>query len=81
MAWFVLMFALGMPYLDRAFARAGPPPAIAMRPSSQPAAASEEEEAVVPTEPAEACAAAAAPCGHKGVAAHARTRPIWDGSC
>ena len=47
------MFALGMPYLDRAFARAGPPPAIAMRPSSQPAAASEEEEAVVPTGPAE----------------------------
>ena len=58
------MFALGMPYLDRAFARAGPPPAIAMRPSSQPAAASEEEEAVVPTEPAERMAQPpAAPCG------------------
>ena len=58
------MFALGMPYLDRAFARAGPPPAIAMRPSSQPAAASEEEEAVVPTEPAERMARPpAAPCG------------------
>ena len=64
------MFALGMPYLDRAFARAGPPPAIAMRPSSQPAAASEEEEAaVVPTEPAERMAQPpAAPCGRLAVA-------------
>ena len=51
-AWFGLMFALGVPYLDRAFARAGAPPVIAMRESSQPAAASEEEDAVVPTEPA-----------------------------
>ena len=58
------MFALGMPYLDRAFARAGPPPAIAMRPSSQRAAASEEEAAVVPTEPAERMTQPpAAPCG------------------
>ena len=69
LAWFVLMFALGMPYLDRALARAGPPPAIAMRPSSQPAAASEEEEAVVPTEPAERMTPPpAAPCGRLAAA-------------
>ena len=64
-AWFGLMFALGVPYLDRAFARAGAPPVIAMRQSSQPAAASEEmEDAVIPVEPAHRMAKPrAAPCG------------------
>lgn len=63
-AWFGLMFALGVPYLDRAFARAGAPPVIAMRESSQPAAAFEEEEAVAPTEPAHRMAQPrTAPCG------------------
>ena len=63
-AWFGLMFALGVPYLDRAFARAGAPPVIAMRESSQPAAASEEEEAVAPNEPAHRMAQPrTAPCG------------------
>ena len=67
-AWFGLMFALGVPYLDRAFARAGAPAiTIAMRPSSQPAAASEEEEedAVVPAAESTRRIAQprAAPCG------------------
>ena len=66
-AWFGLMFALGVPYLDRAFARAGAPAiTIAMRPSSQPAAASEEEEeAAVPAAESTHCMAQprAAPCG------------------
>ena len=62
------MFALGVPYLDRAFARAGAPAiTIAMRPSSQPAAASEEEEedAVVPAAESTRRIAQprAAPCG------------------
>jgi len=61
------MFALGVPYLDRAFARAGAPAVtIAMRPSSQPAAASEEEEeAAVPAAESTRRIAQprAAPCG------------------
>jgi len=62
-AWFSLMFALGVPYLDRAFARAGAPPVIAMWQSSQPAATS-EEEAVAPAEPAHRpVQPRAVPCG------------------
>ena len=68
MVWFGLMFALGVPYLDRAFARAGPPPppVTAMRQSSQPAVGTEETagEAAVPAGPARLLVRPrAAPCG------------------